>query len=198
MELQNLLLTPSELIIRDSCFQVPIHPSIIQYQHKLETLNAEHFFHPAVNAWKKELRGYTKSLDLSSQEKREEKEWITQSFLKPERFIRKKFQTERYGSFENNTQQDDRGFSGYISIGRNFGSLYFNNTDEFHAFPYPKYLNLTEAKLAEYKIPGEEHQIYTHRQHNIDHFPQALLLRTWAMIYLNQVLTEVYNDKENT
>lgn len=194
MELSDLLLKPDELKVKESCFQVPIHPLIVHYPNQLETPTAKQYFHQAIHEWKKELTTYIKSLDPSCQEKREEKEWITRAFLKPERFKKQKFRNEQYGPFENNTQEDERNFSGYISIGRNLGSIYFHNTEEFHTFPYRRYLNLSEEKLKEYQIPHENNQIYTHKHHNIDHFPQALLLKTWAMIYLNQVLTEIHQE----
>ncbi len=188
MELTDLILKPEELIVRNSCFQIPIHPLIVHYQNEFKTPTAEHLFRPAIRRWREELRIYAQNLPES-----EEKIWITQTFLKSEKFIKKRFQNECYGSFENITHQDERGFSGYISIGRNQGNIYFHNTEEYHTFPYPKYLNISQEKLTEYKIHTNQGKIYSFQHHNIEHFPQALLLRTWAMIYLNQVLIEVYH-----
>ncbi|MBI2056821.1 hypothetical protein HYT91_01050 [Candidatus Pacearchaeota archaeon] len=85
MELEKLFLTKQELpILYKNCFQIPIHPKLLDENVKIDNLIAQRLFPKVAEEWYKDLKNY-------SPETNQEKEWIKKVFLKNKPKITKHF-----------------------------------------------------------------------------------------------------------
>ena len=69
--------------------------------------------------------------------------------------------------------------------------MYFNENEIFSCQSFGKpYILFSEEKAKEFKSKGNRFFVYS--PHNIDYYPGALFLRNWAIMYMNEVLKEVF------
>jgi len=186
MALNNLCLTKEELpILNEICFQIPIHPKLLNLDIKINPLIAREIFPKVAEEWRNDLIEYT------SQEKDSEKrEWYENVFLKkPEKIIKRNY-SQFFGTWEDDIRLSDNGLVVGFSISRNAGgSLNFNKeTDNCKSWRRP-YIKFLDKKAKEFQF--EENRFFVYSPHNIDYYPGALFLRNWAIMYMNEVFKEL-------
>lgn len=193
MKLDKLFLTKEELpILHDSCFQIPIHPKLLDSTINLRPEIAKEIFAKVAQDWYDELKVYS---DL--EEDLSKKNWYEESFLKQE----VKIITHLDHQFLNEVWRDnietlDNGLVSDFSINRNVGgSLYFWREDvNCEAIIPNNYIRFSEEKTKEFTFKKMERYNlgFIYAQHNIDYLPGALFLRNWALEYMNQVFREIF------
>lgn len=200
MELKDLLLKKEELpILRETSFFIPIHPTLLNPDIRLDSTIAKKVFPEAANDWYEDLRKYAESLEDESTRR-----WIEEVFLKQKPEVETEYSRQRVKSlyWEDQTESDPNGFVRVFSISRDGGgSLYFNEGEidsrEFVSFEREiKLIKFPRNKLIEFGKPyslgdveGVVLNVYS--QHNVDHFPGALFLRNWAILYMNEALKQI-------
>jgi hypothetical protein len=187
MEISQLLLTKEELpILHDSCFQIPIHPKLLDLNIKINPSIAKNIFARVAEEWRNDLiKHIPQEKDLGK------KEWYENVFLKGHREITKRDYSQFFGTWKDEIQLADNGFVEGFSISRNGGgSLYFNKDDDLcQSFGKP-YIKFSEEKAKEFEF--EDNKFFVYSPHNIDYYPGALFLRNWAINYMNEVLQEFF------
>ena len=163
---------------------------------------AQKVFPQAAREWYADLKKHRETPELDDTTK----EWYDRAFLKKEPEIKIEFGHRCIldGMWKEELALDDNGFARGLSISRDFGgSLYFNQNDmccselTYLDGNAGRLLKLSTEKARAFsfnqtKLDGKElAEIYIYSQHNIDHFPGALFLRNWAMIYINAAIREV-------
>jgi hypothetical protein len=184
MKLEDLFLTKKELpILYENCFQIPIHPKLLNPNIRIDETIAQRIFPQIAEDWYEELKRY-------SPEDKQKKEWIDNVFLKEKPNIEKMYNHQIFNFWQDDVNFMDNGFVQCFSISRNAGgSLYFNE-DEFNCQSFGSlYIKFSEDKKREFQF--DEKKIYVYSPHNIDHYPGALFLRNWAIGYMNEVFKEI-------
>jgi hypothetical protein len=184
MELEKLFLTKEELpILHENCFQIPIHPKLLDSNIKIKEEIAKEIFPEVAEEWKDDLREY-----LPLEKDLEKRKWYEEVFLKKEK-IKSEYGRQSFEGWEDNIQTLDNGFVWGFSISRNAGgSLYFIE-DEIHCQSSGNiYIKFSEDKRKEFE--NKNKRIWTYAPHNIDYFPGALFLRNWVLKYMNEVFKE--------
>lgn len=193
MKLDQLLLRKEELpILNGTSFVVPIYPALLREDIQLDPQIAHQVFPQAAQEYHQDLAAY-----IETMEDRQDKKWYKEVFLKEGVQFGTHFgrQTILDGTWEDLVQTDETGFAHVLSINRNAGgSLYFNKGDMFSCNRYisPPQVNFSPEKFDAYavhKFPDSEGVVaYAYGHHNIDHYPGALFLRNWAILYLNEAM----------
>ncbi|MBI2004404.1 hypothetical protein HYS72_02985 [Candidatus Pacearchaeota archaeon] len=192
MELEKLFLKKEELpILYKSCFQIPIHPKLLNEEIKINENIATRIFSKVAQEWYEDLKNY-------SPETNQEKEWIKKVFLKNKPKITKHFDSQILnGVWQDDVNFIDNGLVQCFSICRNSGgSIYFNNEDINCQTLIPNnYLKFSEEKTKEFEFKkvGEYSIAHVYSQHNIDAYPGALFLRNWAITYMNEVFKQIFS-----
>lgn len=189
MQLEQLFLKKQELpILNETCFQIPIHPRLLDSNLKIDTSIASRIFSEVAEDWYEELSKYTP-------EDSQKKEWLYNVFLKEKPVIEKHFGHQMLNFWEDNVNFMDNGLVQCFSISRNAGgSIYFNEDGENCLSFGQIYIKFSDEKLKEFEYEkiGDYSKILTYSQHNIDHYPGALFLRNWAIKYMNEVFKQVF------
>lgn len=214
MKLDDLLLKKEEIPIIDEIrFVVPVHPQLLVKQ--INTVGAaNNTFSKAVNDWYKDLKGYVKELD-----DQEIKEKINETFLQKEPTIIIKYGRRTVDPL--NWQYDatirENGLVGRFSV--DVGELFLE--EDYRAVRVnSKYLKFSPEKFSEYEIkdldyPGFDEDVidveqlidvdqidilsqdgaYLHVYYPeyIKSYPEALFLRNWSIMYLNEAIKDVYH-----
>ena len=185
MAINKLVLTKEELpILHNNCFQIPIHPKLLDPALNLNPEIAKDIFPEVAEEWRSDLKAY-----LPFEKDLNNRKWYEDVFLKEEK-IKIRYGRQYLGIWEDDIQTLDNGFVWGFSISRNAGgSLYFNE-DELNCQAFGDiYIKFSEDKKKEFE--NKNKRIWTYAPHNIDKFPGALFLRNWAMMYMNEVLKEI-------
>lgn len=191
MELEKLFLTKEEIpILHNRCFQIPIHPKLLDSNIRIDESIAQRIFPEVAREWRNDLKAY-----LTSEKDLETRKWYEEVFLKKEK-ITIEYGTQSFGGWEDNIQTLDNGFACGFSISRNSGGgLYFNKKEMNCKTAIPGYyLKFSREKTKEFEFEnfGEYSRAYIYAPHNIDYFPSALFLRNWALKYMNEVFKEIF------
>ncbi len=204
MNLEDLMLKKEEIpILHDCCFQVPIHPKLLDSEIKLDQNLARTTFPKAAEEWYNDLVEYSKKLEDD-----ENKKWISEVFLKKRPKIIKKYASQELDTlgWQDQFFTLENGFAYSLSISRDAGgSLYFHEDDTlcevfvpFNAstgyirFPKEKALEYSKDDLIIKLGSGSEGvEVYIYASHNIDYYPGALFLRNWTILYLNEAMKQV-------
>ena len=196
MKLEQLLLKKEELpILNDTFFTIPIHPKLLSNHIKIDPKIANKVFSAAVKEWHNDLKDYAKTL-----ENKETKDWIKRVFLKKKPQIEEAYgnQTVQLLGWEDGVLTLENGFASSLCISRNSGgTLYLGGssgplvliTDETCKFSPEKFLEFGSPIEG---LDGAEARVY--HQHNVDHYPGALFLRNWAILYLNEAMKQVFKE----
>ncbi len=193
MELEKLFLTKEELpILYENCFQIPIHPRLLDENININKNIAKNIFPKVAEDWYNDLKEHVKT-----EKDKEKRRWIKEVFLKEEPKITKEFNDQIVNGFwKDDFWTMDNGFVTGFSISRNAGgSLYFNKDDFNCETLIPGiYIKFSESKVKEFECEKikEYSQVFTYAPHNIDYYPGALFLRNWAIRYMNEVFKEVF------
>jgi hypothetical protein len=199
-KLKELSLKKEELPILDkNCFQIPIHPKLLDSKIQINKLLARQIFPRVAEDWYEDLRDYIT-------EDNQEKEWIDDAFLKKGiKLTRQHTHQILNDIWQDNILFADNGLVTYFSINKNAGgSLYFNKSDfiqgllynDPHETPIPnKYILFSPEKTEKFrykKSEGNSNSIaLTYLPRNIKDFPEALFLRAWTIKYINEALEQV-------
>ena len=115
--------------------------------------------------------------------------------------IKKEFghQSILRGAWIDDIVLDSNGFAWGLSINRDAGgSLYFNKEDfsckEFLFNDLKNaYIKFSEEKAKHFAVENraEGAVVHTYAHHNIDHYPGALFLRNWAILYINSAMEHI-------
>ena len=194
MDLEDLLLKKEELSIRrETDFVVPIYPALLRTEIQLDPQIAHRVFAQAAQEYHQELNKH-----IETMKDEEEKKWYQDVFLrdptvKPDERGR---QFILNGMWEDYVLTSKTGFARALANdGVSGGSLYYNSDDSTcRGYVYPPVVQFSLEKFEAYSIkkisqPGGI--AYKYSSHNIDNFPQALFLRNWAILYLNEVMREL-------
>lgn len=202
MNLKDLLLKKEELpILYENCFQIPIHPMLINPTIKIERSLAKKVFLKATEEWYSDLQGYVQTVEDVQMKK-----WILDVFLKEKPKIK-----EEYGDYflngfwRSDVSFSENGFARALSINRNNGgTLYYREGDfsckQFIPFEGEgRYIQFSEEKVRAFSTEIHEPMpgrfggvIHTYASHNIDFYPGALFLRNWAVLYINSALEQIF------
>jgi hypothetical protein len=205
MLLENLILKKEEIpILHGACFQVPIHPKLLDTNIKLNENIAREVFPKATEEWYNDLIVYSKTL-----EDRNTKRWIDEVFLKKKPKIIKEYSYQMLDTlyWRDEIFNSKNGFASSLSISRNAGgSLYFKrgelSCEEFARFNGSTgYIQFSKDKALEFGfenkviklregVSGVMVHVYT--SHNIDYYPGALFLRNWAIFYINEAIKTIF------
>lgn len=187
MQLEDLFLTKEELpILHKNCFQIPIHPKLLDETLNIDEDIAKRIFPQVAEEWYEDLKKY-------SPEDRGEKEWINEIFLKekPKMIINEFNRQVLRNVWEDQIMIADNGFVTCFSINRNAGgSLYFNKEDSNCQSFRNIYIKFSEEKKKEFQF--DKKKIYAYAQHKIDYYPGALFLRNWAIKYMNEAFKQIF------
>jgi hypothetical protein len=186
MDIEQLFLRKEELpILHENCFQVPIHPKLLDSTLRIDETIAQRIFPKVAQEWYEELKKY-------SPKDNQIKEWIDNFFLKEKPIIEKQFNHQMIlGFWQDDINTSENGFVTNFSISRNAGgSLYFNEDEDNCQSWGILYMKFSEDKKKEFQF--DKNKIYVYSSHNIDHYPGALFLRNWAIEYMNEVFKQVF------
>ena len=203
MDIGDLMLKKEEIpILYERNFMLPIHPALLEPHSNIHPNLASHVFPQAAQEWYEDLRHYRETVDLDEQTKK----WVDDVFLAKLPEIRTEFGRQvTLISWEDNHETEANGFARAMSINRNFGgTIYFNRGDygcrtflPFGGYPN-EYVIFSEDKAREFGFDNmtlaEENKgtlVYVYNLHNVDHYPGALFLRNWGMLYLNEALKSI-------
>jgi hypothetical protein len=187
MEISQLLLTKEELpILHDSCFQIPIHPKLLDPEINLNPKIAKEIFPKVAEEWRNDLIKH-----IPEEKDLEKREWYENAFLKSHDKIVKEYDSQSFGTWRDEIQLSDNGLVVGFSISRNGGgSLYFNKDNDLcQSFGKP-YIRFSDEKAKEFEFKDKRFLVYA--PHNIDFYPGALFLRNWAIEYMNEVFREIF------
>ncbi|HLD79561.1 MAG: hypothetical protein A2822_03240 [Candidatus Staskawiczbacteria bacterium RIFCSPHIGHO2_01_FULL_41_41] len=207
MNLDLLLLQREELpILHGTSFYVPIHPDLLKEDIRLDPEIAKGVFPQAAQEYHQDLAAY-----IETMQDEKEKKWYKEVFHKdPTVQTEHGRQSVLNGMWEDLAFTTDTGFAHALSINRNVGgTLFFNGEDRqcTRSYVFPPIVNFTPEKFEAYAVKetslAELSTIKTkgvyvnaYDQHNIDHYPGALFLRNWAILYLNAALKELHQRKQ--
>lgn len=204
MEIEKLMLKKEEIpILYKNCFQVPIHPRLLDSHVEIDESIARKVFPRAAKEWYEELAEYSKIL-----EEKNTKRWIDEVFLKKKPKIKKEYGYQMVDTlyWRDDIFTNDNGFAHSLSISRNAGgTLYFNRNDfNCEAFaPFDAsygYIRFSRDKCQEFGIKYKDKmfgnnlegaKVNVYGTHNVDYYPGALFLRNWAILYLNEAMKQV-------
>src|SRR3989344_3619184 len=197
MKLGDLLLKKEELpILHGHCFQVPIHPRLLEYDILIDENLSREAFKKTVPEWYDDLKVYTDTEQINI----EDRCWYNGVFLKAKPKV---ISSSIYNntlklstvSWEDKVDYLDNELARVFSISRNSGgSLYFGKNDFNCEIPVSKegllrYFKFSREKIKEFDFEKEESskfgRFHVYAHHNIDYFPGALFLRNWAINYMN-------------
>ncbi len=195
MNLEEVLLRKEELpIIGENRFQVPIHPSLLREDVVFDPRIASALFSTAAYEWYRDLREYVNCLSESTQDERERKRWLQESYLdKPVKIVTDEYGRQKLRQWEDLVHCDDQGFVTCFDISRNAGgSLYLDRIDECEKFVMNRLVQFSDEKKQEYCTNPDDGctKMIMYSMHNVDYYQGALFLRNWAMLYLNEALRE--------
>ena len=204
MEFEKLILRKEEIpILYENCFQVPIHPKLLDPTIKLDENIAKKVFAKAADEWYNELVEYADSLEEKNTQR-----WIREVFIKKKPKIKKEYGRQKLDTlyWEDSVFNLKNGFASSLSINRNAGgTLYFNrdtiDSEGFALFNSPGgYIRFSKDKALEFSFDNriinlgegsEGVNVHIYNLHNVDHYPGALFLRNWALLYLNEAMKQV-------
>ena len=203
MQLEELLLRKEELpISHETRFVVPIHPSLLRSDIRLNPNLAKQVFRQAAEEWYADLTVYTERLENGKT-----KSWHQEVFLRePPKVSTNQYgrQTILNGMWGDLVQVSETGFVHGLSISRDAGgSLYYNNDDlqSCRDYIHPQIVLFSPEKFDAYaikKFPDNEGVFaHTYGHHNVDYYPGALFLRNWSMLYLNEAMKELGEEVMN-
>ena len=198
-------------------FNVPIHHSLLSVDVKIDPELANKLFPEAAREWYKDFQAYLTALEKSeSEEDKEEKEklkWYKEVFLPLGETVSIDLGRQCLGEiklWQDLVAVTENGFARVLSINRNAGgSLIFNpeagpeyigsrfvkfSEEKFKAYNVRHYTDSSGRKIEMPELPVPGSISYVYELHNVDHYPGALFLRDWAILYLNVALKEVHKD----
>lgn len=205
MGIEGLLLTKDEIpIIRETSFYLPIHPMLLDKGLNLDPEIAFRLFPQAVKEWHEELSRHTETLPAG-----QTKTWYQEVFLKGGLRIAEEKGFPRFRlpfGWGSEAYADERGFAQTLSVTRNSGSIYFNVTDDQCGWAIFED-SIPGVRFAPEKLKGFSHKnrvydgrrlfsLHIYAKHNVDHFPAALLLRNWGILYLNEAMKQAAPQKK--
>lgn len=169
MHINDLLLKKEELPISyGSCFQIPVHPKLLNPSISIDRNIAQSCFDDLMKDWFKDK-------DLIDFYQRENLD----------------LNIEKKPAWHCLTREEENGLISYFSISRDFGGgIHFNEEDFECLSKIPnQYINFSnqKAKEFEFKKIKDRSLALVYRQDNVDFFPGALFLRNWAIKYMNEV-----------
>lgn len=182
-------------ISRQNGFYPPIHPKLTLQDTNIDRDLARNVFSQAAKEWHLDLQEYTDKLEDPKL-----KEWLQQVFLRKKPKV-----NNRHGrlelnilGWEANINCGKNGLAEVLSISRNAGGSLYCSSEFYRTYAIiddPRG-GMPKEKAVEMSIDGKivqigEHQgvrIYTYNQHNVDHYPGALFLRNWVVLYLNEAM----------
>ena len=204
MDLDKLLIKKDEIPIIAKChFEVPIHPGLLNPNLNLDPKLANRLFPQATDEWYEDLQNYVEKIKEG-----EQKNWLREVFLKKEPKITQERDCQRIdGYWQDDTCLEPNGFARVLSISRNGGgSLYFIPDD----LSCESFISLDKDLNRYMKFPSEKAKLYAKKifeanertsgaaivhiygKHNVDHYPGALFLRNWAILYLNEAIKQAF------
>lgn len=196
MDLEQLLLTKKEIpILYGKWFVVPIYPLLLRAEVEINPTIAHDVFPQAAEEWHTELKEYTSLLNNN-----EEKKWYEEYFLKEPVQIKEKQGRQcvyPLKIWEDGVEYRENYFARVLSINRNAGGTLFWHEDVTPQYINPPFVQFSNEKFEAYKAEemnfGKMKGVLAHAydHHNIDHYPGALFLRNWALLYLNEAMRQV-------
>jgi hypothetical protein len=198
MELEAILLKKEEIeIFEKTGFYVPIHPSLLDKSAKIDPALAKKVFPQAASEWYQDLKQAVEGIQDAQESK-----WIRETFLKEEPRIEVAYPNTPYAEqrlasvqWKDNMITDENGFARSLEINRNYGgTLYLSPNPMYISTPF---IRFSREKFSEYSygaptsVATDHGHAHVYLQHNVDHFPGALFLRNWAIIYLNGALKQI-------
>ena len=203
MKKEDLLLKKEEVNIlypKDCGYgcllMVPIYPGLLEDDVKIDPELGHKVFPEAAKAWYDELKEH------------EADDKNTKALIKD--MLKKKLSYKRHGNrwsinppgYWNDIKflTDRRGFARSFSVETNIaGSLTLVTAygDEYYkTFLYPDYVKFSPEKFRAYSCMDAEdtkHGVlgYAYTPHNTDSVLGALLLRSWAISYLNEAIRQI-------
>lgn len=198
MKLKEVLLTKEEIqILSKTAFFVPIHPALLNDSANIDPTLAKKVFPQAANEWYQDLKQAVESVQDA-----QERKWIREIFLNKEPRIEiahpnTPYAEQRLASvhWTDNAIKGSNGFATSLEISRDYGGTLYLSPDLVYIGT--RFVKFSPEKFSEYDYgaPSTETRdgCYTHvyLQHNVDHFPGALFLRNWAILYLNEALKQI-------
>ncbi len=211
MNIERLRLTKEEVLVSlvgssDVTLYVPIHPKLLLPETKIDPEIPDRSFERAAAEWYDDLEALAQSGNYPS----EQVKWWREVFLRKRPTVK----NSKYGKkvmspihWENEYMLDDNGFMSCFSISRDGGgTLYFhkdNGGHEFSGYLFPGRLGRTSlrindtGKAKEFSIEtcdsvgGEFFRTHVYACHNVDFIPGAVMLRNWALAYMDEALKVV-------
>ncbi|MDP3734166.1 MAG: hypothetical protein Q8R37_02970 [Nanoarchaeota archaeon] len=202
MQLEQLLLTKEEIpILKGRFFTVPIYPLLLRTEIEVDPHIAHDLFPQAAEEWYAELTEYASQLTDAK-----EKKWLEEVWLQGPVSITEK-QGRQFVSpleiWEDGVEYMENGFARVLSINRNAGGTLFWHEDVREEYIHPPFVQFSKDKFDAYKIEemnvGNAKGVFAHAydHHNIDHYPGALFLRNWAILYLNEAMRQTFQKESN-
>jgi hypothetical protein len=193
MKLEELFLKKEEHpILHCNCFQIPILPMLLDEKITISKALPRLIFLKVAQEWYEELK------ELVESENDEERKWIEEVFLKTPPGVIERFGYQRieHLSWEDSVSYEENGFVRVFSISRDSGgTMYFNKGEtECEDIIPNRMMKFSEEKARKFESRrvGEQSLAFVYSLHNVDALPGALFLRNWAIGYMNEVFTQVY------
>ncbi len=203
MQLEKLILKKEEIpVLYENCFQIPIHPRLLNPNIKIDKDLAKKVFPKATEEWYYDLVRYSKTLKEEKSRK-----WINEVFLKKKPRIKKEYNSQVLDTlyWKDEVFTLENGFASSLSISRNTGGTLYLNRNEMGGKAFVSfndsvgYIRFPKNKALEFGIENrviklgngvEGVEVYVYDMHNIDYYPGALFLRNWALLYLNKAIKQ--------
>jgi len=211
MKLEQILLKKEELPIRtiegtlsNPVFTVPIHPKLLSPDVKIDSILASKVFPKAAKEWYVDLNKAVKNANDA------DRTWIKGDFLKKKAYAKKVYAKIYSGNYiltgtgwQDDVLTNENGFATSLSISRNSGGTLYLDPNQKFEFVHKLYVNFSPEKFREYRCenfnPDKDCSqgtwTYVYSKLNIDYYPNALFLRNWAILYLNEALKQANAQK---
>jgi hypothetical protein len=204
MKLEELLLRKEELPIittaKRPIFNVPIHPRLLDDDLKTDPEIAHKVFAQVALEWYEELSQYTDRLGDKDMQI-----WYREVFIPHKPVIDARNGRQKIspsGMWEDMAVIGDNGFATGLSINRNAGGSLFVDVQRREQIVGPPTVLFSPEKTKEYATTYFPERIsffcHAYCHHNIDHYPGALFLRNWAIMYLNEAMRQAGEEKLNS
>lgn len=191
MRLKELFLTKEEVPVDDRAVvvHIPIHPKLVDPNKNIDRDIALKVLPRVAADFRGDIKRYLELPDAH--------EWIRRAYTKPPRLIRMglNYVLDGVAVFDYhcnpnglvNTFSIDDGSTIYFSTEESYGGEYLDS-------PKARGSRLSPRKVSEFSVKRTPsgHLLYFYNQHNIETYPQALILRNWAIHYMNRVFKEVF------
>src|SRR3989344_2146185 len=185
MQIEDMLLTKAEIpVFENGYFMLPIHKTLVDKRTKVPAGIAQEVFPQAVTGWYDDLMRHVEALPDG-----EERSWFKQAYLK--RRAKPSTMAKRVGWYAH-AGLSENGLARQLMLDMKCTCIGFcpGIDDRAISVDYP-FVKMSAAKIRSYALNCQRSErgvfgiVRTYEPHNVDRYPEGLMLRNWGLLYLN-------------